>query len=87
MVELSCELVRDVLNIKRSLFLRLALWCKGRLLSKTMYDCKQCGINNWKWVCEKGMMEGTCQNCGEKSNRFKAHTKTVKKTEIQEHSS
>ena len=42
-----------------------------------MKDCK-CGFNKWKWKCESGMMQGTCQNCGNKTNKFKANGKRNK---------
>ena len=39
-----------------------------------MYDCKECGKNNWGWKCEQGIMQGICKECGAKTNKFKAHT-------------
>lgn len=44
-----------------------------------MYDCKECGKNNWQWACEQGIMQGVCKHCGEKTNKFKAHTGKKKK--------
>jgi hypothetical protein len=44
-----------------------------------MKQCK-CGVNDWRWNCKDGMMEGTCKGCGRKTNKFKAngsHTKKV----------
>jgi len=46
-----------------------------------MYDCKKCGVNKWKWTCEQGIMQGTCEGCGEKTNKFKAHHKKGEKIE------
>lgn len=40
-----------------------------------MKDCEQCGINKWNWHCERGMMQGTCSNCGLTTNKFKANGK------------
>jgi hypothetical protein len=40
-----------------------------------MKDCSKCGANNWTWKCEGGLMQGTCGQCGEKTNRFKANGK------------
>ena len=40
-----------------------------------MKDCIKCGKNNWGWKCEGGTMQGTCLECGEKTNKFKASGK------------
>lgn len=37
-----------------------------------MYDCKKCGLNDWKFKCEQGLMKGYCQGCGAETNTFKA---------------
>ena len=37
-----------------------------------MYDCKKCGVNNWKFQCQQGLMKGYCQGCGAETNTFKA---------------
>ena len=42
-----------------------------------MKNCK-CGVNQWQWKCEGGMMQGTCASCGNKTNKFKANGKRRK---------
>jgi hypothetical protein len=47
-----------------------------------MRDCQMCGANKWKWDCQSGLMQGTCSECGAKTNKFKANGKRKNNKEI-----